>query len=84
MLKIGEKITIRYSKQLADRNLNALINKSGIVTRVLQSNGKVFGCYADVKVMRKVRNYYIPEKSIEGPEEVNTARVLSLLKVTVL
>lgn len=84
VLKTGDEITIRYSKKLAQNGNNMLTNKTGIVTRVLMTGGNMVGAYVDVKVMRRIRNYYIPISSIEGPEEINKIRTLSILKSTVL
>ena len=84
MLKIGDKITIRHSIQLAKKGNSMLVNKSGVVTKVICSNGKLLGAFADIKVMRRVKNYYIPSESIEGPESINRVRTLSILKTTVL
>lgn len=84
VLKTGDEITIRYSKKLAQNGNNMLTNKTGIVTRVLMAGGNMVGAYVDVKVMRRIRNYYIPISSIEGPEEINKIRTLSILKSTVL
>lgn len=84
ILKIGDEITIRYSKKLAQNGNNMLTNKTGIVTRILVTGGNMVGAYVDVKVMRRIRNYYIPISSIEGPDEINKIRTLSILKSTVL
>lgn len=84
MLKVGDTITIRYSRKLAQNGNNLLTNRTGVVTRVLTSNGEVVGVYADVKVMRKARNYYIPVCSIDGSDEINRMRSLSILKSTIL
>ena len=84
MIKIGDKVTIRNSKELARKELNVLVNKTGVVTKVLISQGRILGVYADVKVMRRVRNYYIPVESIEGPDSINRVRSLSILKSTIL
>ena len=84
MIKIGDKITIRNSKILAQNELNSLVNKTGVVTKILNSQGRLLGVYADVKVMRRVRNYYIPVESIEGPDSINRVRSLSILKSTIL
>lgn len=84
MLKAGDKITVRNSKQLAQKGLNLLTNRTGVVTKTLVSQGRILGAYADIKVMRRVKNYYIPIESIEGPDSVNRVRTLSLLKATVL
>ena len=48
MIKIGDKITVRNSKELARKGLNVLVNKTGMVTKVLKSQGGVIGVYADV------------------------------------
>lgn len=64
--------------------LSNLVNKTGVITRILNSQGKLLGVYADVKVMRKMRNYYIPVESIEGPDSINRVRTLSILKSTIL
>lgn len=84
MLKVGDKITIRYSKKLAQEGNNLLTNRIGIVSSLRMSNGNLIGVYADVKVMRRMRNYYIPLASIEGPEDINRIRTLSILKSTIL
>lgn len=84
MLKIGDKITIRYSKKLAQNGNNLLVNRVGVVTRILTNAGNIIGVYADVRVMRKLRNYYIPINSIEGVDEINKLRALSILKSTIL
>lgn len=84
MLKVGDEITIRYSKKLAQDGNNLLTNRTGIVSALKISNGNLVGVYADVKVMRRMRNYYIPLASIEGPEDINRIRTLSILKSTIL
>lgn len=84
MLKIGDKITVRHSRQLAKSGNAILVNKSGEVTKVIYSNGRLLGAYADIKIMRRLKNYYIPSESIEGPESINRVRTLSILKTTVL
>ena len=84
MIKIGDKVTIRNSKELSRKGLNVLVNKTGVVTKILKSQGMILGVYADVKVMRRVRNYFVPIDSIEGPDSINRVRSLSILKSTVL
>lgn len=83
-LKVGDKVTIRYSKKLEQNGNSLLTNRTGIVTRILFTGGNLTGAYVDVKVMRRVRNYYIPISSIEGPDLINKMRTLSILKSTVL
>lgn len=83
-LKVGDRVTIRYSKKLEQNGNSLLTNRTGIVTRILFTGGNLTGAYVDVKVMRRVRNYYIPISSIEGPELINKMRTLSILKSTVL
>lgn len=83
-LKPGDQITIRYSKKLEQNGNNLLINKLGMITRVVSQNGNISGAYVDVKVMRRTRNYYIPINSIEGPDEINRIRNLGILKTIVL
>lgn len=63
-LMIGDKITIRYSKQLDKSGNNILTNKTGIVTKLMKIGKNIIGVYADVKVMRRIRNYYVPVCSI--------------------
>ena len=67
-LKIGDQITIRYSKKLEQNGNSLLTNRTGVVTRILYTGGNLTGAYVDVKVMRRIRNYYIPICSIEGPD----------------
>lgn len=83
-LKIGDEITIRYSKKLEQNGNSLLTNRTGVVTKVITSGGNLAGAYVDVKVMRRVRNYYIPVSSIEGSDMVNKMRTLSILKSTKL
>lgn len=83
-LKVGDKVTIRYSKKLEQNGNSLLTNRTGIVTRILFTGGNLTGAYVDVKVMRRVRNYYIPISSIEGPDIINKMRTLSILKSTIL
>lgn len=83
-LKVGDRVTIRYSKKLEQNGNCLLTNRTGIVTRILFTGGNLTGAYVDVKVMRRVRNYYIPISSIEGPDLINKMRTLSILKSTVL
>lgn len=83
-LAIGDKITIRQSKQLSKSGGDMLVNKTGVVTRLLKIGKNLIGVYADIKVMRRIKNYYIPACSIKGPGEVNKIRTLSILKSTIL
>ncbi len=83
-LKVGDKITIRYSKKLEQNGNTILTNRTGIVTRILFTGGNLTGAYVNVKVMRHIKNYYIPINSIEGPERINKMRTLSILKSTKL
>lgn len=83
-LMIGDKITIRYSKQLDKNGNNILTNKTGIVTKLMKIGKNIIGVYADVKVMRRTRNYYVPVCSIEGPDGIDKTRTLSILKSTIL
>lgn len=83
-LKVGDKVTIRYSKKLEQNGNSLLTNRTGIVTRILFTAGNLTGAYVDVKVMRRIRNYYIPISSIEGPDLINKMRTLSILKSTIL
>lgn len=84
MLRIGDKITIRNSKNLAKKGLNVLVDKTGTVTKIINSQGRLLGVYADIKVMRRIRNHYIPIESIEGPDSINRVRTLSIIKATIL
>lgn len=84
MLRKGNKITVRYSDQLAQAGNKNLVGKTGIITKVMLGKGILGGVYADVKVFRKTKNFYIPQQSVESSEDINKARVSSLLKNTVL
>lgn len=84
MLNKGDKITIRSSKWLIEKGLRCLFNKKGIVTKILTVDGKLVGAFVDVKVQKKIKNYYVPSDSIEGIESISRMRTLSLLKDTVL
>lgn len=82
--KVGDEITIRYSKKLEQNGNSLLTNRTGTVTRILYAGGNLIGAYVDVKVMRRIRNFYIPISSIEGPDVINQMRSLSILKSTIL
>lgn len=84
MIAPGDKITVRYSKKLAQSRNLLLVGRLGIVTRVIANGEKLSGVYADVKVMKRLRSYYIPGDSIEGVDEINQLRTLSILKSTIL
>lgn len=84
MLKPGDKITVRYSKKIAQTGNLILVNRTGIITKAIYMGDKLTGVYADIQVMRRLRNYYIPGDSIEGVDEINRLRTLSLLKSTIL
>lgn len=83
-LKVGDEITIRYSKKLEQNGNSLLTNRTGIVTRILVVGGNLLGAYVNVLVMRRIRNFYVPISSIEGPEAINKMRTLSILKSTLL
>lgn len=83
-LKVGDQITIRYSKKLEQNGNSLLTNRTGTVTRILFTGGNLTGVYVDVKVMRRIRNFYIPISSVEGPDIINKMRTLSILKSTIL
>ncbi len=80
-LIVGDKIYIRNSKLLKNESL---VNKQGVVTRLLTIRGEIVGAYIDVKIMRKVKNFYIPVNSIEGVDKINKTRTLGILKSTIL
>ena len=81
-LQIGDKITVRHSLHLENPGHISLRNKSGEVTKIITSEGRLVGAFVNIKINRKVRNYFIPAASIEAPDVVNKARTLSLLKST--
>lgn len=83
-LSVGNKVTIKYSKQLFDNGNDSLVNKTGVITQLLKIGKNVVGVYVDVRVMRRIKNYYIPVCSVEGPCEISKTRTLSILKSTIL
>lgn len=83
-MNVGDKITIRYSKKLERHGNAGIANKTGVITRVFAPGGRVMGAYVDVCVARKVKNYYVPASSIEGPDEIGKVCVLSILKSAVI
>lgn len=84
MIKVGDNIVIRYSDKLVDAGNELLVNKAGVVTGLKRAFGKVVGVYADVRVFRKSKNYYIPLISVEGPDDISRSKTFKLLKQTVL
>jgi hypothetical protein len=84
MLKSGDEITVRYSQQLVKAGNNTLVNRTGIVSDLVMSDGVVIGVKANVRVVKRNRNYFIPIDSIDGIEDVNKIRTLSILKSTIL
>lgn len=83
-VKVGDQITIRYSKKLERHGNRFLTNRTGIITRILFNGSNLTGVYVDVKVLRRIRNYYIPISSIDVPDIINKMRTLSILKSTIL
>lgn len=84
MLQPGDPISIRYSDKLVDAGNELLVNKTGTITALKHSYGKIVGVYADVRVFRKLKNYYIPIISVEGPDDISRYKSLKLLKQTIL
>lgn len=83
-INIGDEITVRYSKKLERSGNIQLVNKVGIVTRLLSNANGVLGAYVDINDTKRIKNYYIPICSIEGPNAINRMRNLSILKTTIL
>lgn len=83
-IKVGDIITVRFSKKLEHNGNAHLVNHSGVITRLYKQNGELQGVYADININNRVRNYYIPIRSIDDSESLNKMRVLSILKSTVL
>lgn len=83
-LSIGDIFTVRHSKRLEQNGNGNLINKSGTVTRILKSENRILGVYADFVIFRKTKNYYIPFASIERPDFISKTRTLGIIKSTVL
>lgn len=81
---IGDTFIVRNSKRLEQNGHSHLINKKGVVTRILKSEGRILGVYADFVIFRKTKNYYVPFSSIEGPGHVSKERTLSIIKSTTL
>ena len=50
-LKIGDQITIRYSKKLEQNGNSLLTNRTGVVTRILYTGGNLTGAYVDVRTL---------------------------------
>ena len=84
MLKVGDTITIRYSKKLAQDGHGFLANKTAVVLSIRAVGDKISGVQAWVNSVRRNKSYYIPISSIEGPDDINRMRALSLLRSTTL
>lgn len=86
MLKKGDVVKIRYSKELEEIKLGKLVNHKAIVTLpVYNDKGKCRGAYVIPRIgfLRK-EEWYIPIKSIESDDTINSFRALDIIKKTIL
>lgn len=83
-MRIGETITIRYSKKLAKNGHSILANRTGKVTRIVVSGGNITGVNVDVEIQKRTRNYFIPTCAVEGLSSLDEIKNLQILHSAIL
>ena len=84
MLKEGESVVIRSTKDLNTMRLNKLNRKRGVVDKVVYSDGRPIAAYVLFKRHKTVNKVLIPISSLEGVSTVNRIRTLNILKYTII
>ena len=84
MLKEGEIVIVRGTKDLSTMRLDKLNKRRGTVDKVVYSEGRPIAAYVIFKKHRKVNKVLVPINSLEGVTTVNRIRTLNILKHTVI
>ncbi len=84
MLKEGESVVIRSTKDLNTMRLDKLNRKRGVVDKVVYSDGRPIAAYVLLKRHKTVNKVLIPISSLEGVSTVNRIRTLNILKYTII
>ena len=84
MLKEGESVIVRSTKDLSAMRLEKLNKRRGIVDKVVCSDGKPIAAYVLFKKHKTVNRVLVPINSLEGVSTVNRIRTLNILKHTII
>lgn len=86
MLKRGDIVKIRYSKELEAIGLKELVRRKAMITLVVNNkHGKCRGVYVIPRTGKyKNEEWFIPIQSIESNDTIDSFRAINLLKTTIL
>ena len=84
MLKEGESVIVRSTKDLSAMRIEKLNKRRGVVDKVIYSEGKPIAAYVLFKKHKTVSKVLVPISSLEGVSTVNRIRTLNILKHTIL
>jgi len=82
MLKEGETVIVRGTKDLNTMRLDKLNRKRGVVDKVVYSDGRPIAAYVKFKKHRTTSKVLVPIGSLEGVSTVHHIRTLNILKNT--
>lgn len=84
MLKEGETVIVRGTKDLSTMRLDKLNRKRGVVDKVVCSDGRPIAAYVIFKKHRSTNRVLVPIGALEGVSTVNRIRTLNILKHTTI
>lgn len=84
MLKEGETVIIRETKDLNTMRLDKLNKKCGVVDKVVYSDGRPIAAYIKIKKHKTMSKVLVPINSVEGISTVHQIRTLNILKHTII
>ncbi len=82
MLKEGEVVVVRGTKDLSAMRLDKLNRKRGVIDKVVCSDGRPIAAYVIFKNHKTTSRVLIPIKSLEGVSTVHHIRTLNILRRT--
>ena len=84
MLKEGEAVVVRGTKDLSTMRLDKLNRRRGVVDKVVCSDGRPIAAYVIFKKHKTTNRVLVPIGSLEGVSTVNHIRTLNILKRTII
>ena len=84
MLKEGETVVIRGTRDLTTMRLDKLNRKRGVVSKIVYSEGRAIAAYILFKKHRSFSKILVPIDSLEGVSTINHIRTLNILKHTTI
>ncbi len=84
MLRVGETVVVRGTKDLGAAHLDKFNRKRGIVDKIVCSEGRPIAAYVTFKKNKSVNKVLMPIGSLEGISTVHHVRTLNILRHTML